>query len=232
MVHTKIEDARKAAGLRLKPLAEKAGLNYQALYQQLSRRSPVPFETVDAIATALNLPLEHFSAEPRSVQASLTLAQSIIASASQLISLNDERASGPDVATFWRRLSEVDFRADELGEIGAHIDLYESFDASDCIPTPLSFGRKSLARTQLELATPKDYFQRIPSFTEGIKKRSALVHARASQEDFQVSTEVINQTINGKVLAGCYLRAVARVQDRSGKNKTAVMTQYVKAFPA
>ncbi|MEM9968461.1 MAG: hypothetical protein AAF755_10200 [Pseudomonadota bacterium] len=193
---------------KLKPVANEAGVSYIKLYQQIRRGSPIPFETVEALAHTLNLPIEYFSV-------------------SSPTSHGIWFKSGPDIADFRRRLTEVDYQIDELGEIGAYIDVYDAFDTTHSVPIAEAFGRKSLARLELGLTSKQIYFDRLTSFDEGIRNRSTAAHQRANYIKFQIDEEEIDTLFEGKRVSGCYFRGLARGTDRLGAKKTAVFTQLV-----
>ncbi len=232
MLTDKIEKARLEAGVKLKPLADKAGVNYATLYNQITHNRPIPFETVDALADALGLPLEYFSSRPRQIDQSISIANRVLSAARALVAADDARASGPTAQDFWRRLYEVDFELDEIGAIGAHIDIYEPLDPSHDAPRPVAFGRKSLIRSELGICTPSDYYERMTQFDDGIKERSLQCHANALQHRFQTGTEVIFEQIDGQMVAGCYIRSVAQGRVRTGELRTAILTEYVTRLPA
>ncbi len=228
----KIEQFRLAANLSLKALTDGAGVEYATLYQQIRRGTEIPFSTVDAIASYLNLPLELFSTFPANQDASLAVARQVASSAQAMVANNDPRVTGPDIASFWRRLIEVDYRLDELGDMSAHIDIYDPLEATSLVAAPESFGRLSLARTVLKICTPEDYHRRVAKFSDDIRQRAMIRHARANTEQFHFASETISEVIDGVEVAGCYLTATARGTDRAGRPKTGLLTQYVTSFTA
>lgn len=223
----KIEAACELAGIKLKPLCELAGVKYGTLHQQITRQSKIPFETVDAISAALKLPLEHFSDHPREVNKRERLAGQMMAMLDTILKEDAVESQSPDAAQLWAKLRDGDFRLDNLGELLPHCDIYYPLDSCDSMPHPESFGKHSLSRKFLKFDTKSDYYKRIVKFDEGVRGRSMLAHKNLEAQPFSVASEMISESIDGKVLEGCYLRAIAKVADASGGARTLVFTQFM-----
>ena len=231
MLKDKIEFARVEADLKLSELCRAADVNYHTLSAQMRRGSPIPFDTVDAIAQTLDLPLDFFSSRPRHIDQSIEIANRIAQQAAKLVA-SSHTADRPDVATLWQKLSDANYSLSELGSLTDHIDLYDPLSAESCIPIPCAFGRKSLARDYLKINSTDQYHRRMASLSPDIKARAMRSHANANHQSFQVDPEIIREEIEGEFIYGCYLRATARVSDEKGTPKTAIMTQFVARFPA
>lgn len=223
----KIELACQKKGVKLKPLCSKANVNYSTLHQQLTRRSNIPFQTVDALAAALELPLEHFSSQPRTRDHRRALFREVIDLLEEYADPAPTKDTGPDTSELWQRLAQADYRLEALGDMLDHCDIYYPLAPEDAMPHPESFGRLSLSRKFLHFDKKSDYYQKVANFDPAMRERSMLAHKMVEQQPFSVASETISEVIDGKLVKGCYLRATAKVTDRSNQGRTLIFTQFV-----
>ena len=223
----KVEFACRDRGIKLKPLCAKANVSYGTLHQQLTRRSNIPFQTIDAIAAALDLPLDHFSDQPRAREHKSAVIREIIGILEDYVDPQPEAPSRPDTSALWARLNQTGFKLEGLGDLLEYCDIYYPLAPEDAMPHPESFGRLSLSREFLHFDRKRDYYQKVEGFDPKMRKRSMTAHQMVKEQPFSVASETISEVIDGNLIKGCYLRAAARVSDASNREKTLIFTQFV-----
>ncbi len=79
------------------------------------------------------------------------------------------------------------------------------------------------------MTSTTEYYKRIAKFDADLRRRSFTSHRDATEQQFNVSSENINEVIEGQKVSGCYLRATARVLDNRKRDRTLIFTQFVFA---
>lgn len=230
MVAKKIEKACRDHGITLKKLCDLSDLKYGTLHQQISRGSPIPFDSIDAISAALDLPLDYFSARNVASKNGLQIARQVLGSIEELIRDEESRRDRPDVAKFWDRLKNGNFQLEALGELLPFCDVYEPIGVTDRWANPVSFGDDSLSVKYLKFKDKEDYYHKLSEFSPEMVHRAAKCHLIARDQEFQITPEVVRETIEGRNVEGRYLRATARVLDERNRVRTVVLTQFVSSI--
>ncbi len=218
-----VEDLCKMSGWKLKPLCEAAGVKYSTLHQQISRRSSIPFEVIDAIAHTLGRPLTDFS-NYKETSISKQVAADRILDILQMIS-HEEGENNPKIDDFHKAVQSSGFSLQNLGEIKQYCDIYFPLDGEHTSPHPLKFGEKSPARTILGMSDSTTYYQRLSKMDDKLKAGARQDHERALTEDFFVTTVRIDEIIEGRRVSGLYMRAMARLKSPDSTPKTVLFTQ-------
>ena len=161
----------------LHALTKARGLPYHTVRKQLTEGRDLPFSYVDSLAAELGQPISDFSDQSGQTDNHLDAASKVRAVTKELGLLTPDEGR-PTIAEFWKRLQEVQFRADEIGEMSAYCDIYDRLGPETEIPVLESVGRLSHLVTYLKIGSQQQYLERVSQMDIGLRQRSKLRHVR------------------------------------------------------
>lgn len=196
------------------------GVNYKTLMAQFSRKSRIPYDTVDDLTLGLDLPHGYFSryspslsvtSEHDSAGLSVAAAQLMDAAmhTAHLEALRKQsQLSIMDVLNWLR---QTNWEVKSLGALKDRVDLFRVMTSGDRIPDPYQIGPNSLSTKEFELLD-EDHYRRLfseldPNFLDTVK----TARIAASSKEFVVEFVELRIEIGGREAAVNYWRLIAKV---------------------
>jgi transcriptional regulator with XRE-family HTH domain len=224
-----ILSACKSRGLSLAAVCKQAGLRYSTLHSQIHNHREIPFTSIDRLATALNLPLSHFSGN----QSPMTFepvpnANTLQVETARLLSdlVNKQVAA---MTSHGYQVS-IDDMLDWLiannnqlvncKELIDWVNLYLPTKPGDRIPTPYRIGSKSLSAKYFRILEVKTYTEVINCYDDKARQEIVQAHIDCADKPYLIMDKKIDTVSDGIRIRGTYRRLLAPVRDVDGKKLT------------
>ncbi|MDQ2094011.1 helix-turn-helix domain-containing protein [Rhodalgimonas zhirmunskyi] len=218
-------DACRRRDLSLAAACRAAGLKYSTLHAQISNDRAIPFESVDRIATALNIPVGYFSETRPSINILATpdatdeqrktaedTAEGLIIKVAQ--DLEPAMQISTDEILDWLITNEGRLINHEW--FLEHVDLFHIAKPGDPAPVPFRIGSKSLAARYLNLLDKNQYDNVVGTFDPGFVRKLVEAHLQAAQQRYMITDMIIDEVIDGRRVSGTYRRILAPVVTPDG----------------
>lgn len=224
-----ILNACKSRGLSLSAICKTAGLRYSTLHSQIHHNRKIPFSSVDKIAAALNLPLNHFSEmrppmsfEPvpsaNSLQIETARLLSDLVSRQVATMTNHGYQVSIDDMLDW--LTANNNRLINCKELIDWVNLYLPARPGDRIPTPYRIGPKSLSAKYFRILEVSTYSQVMNCYDEKTRQDIIRAHIECAGKPYLIMDRKIDTVSDGIRIRGTYRRLLAPITDINGKKLT------------
>jgi transcriptional regulator with XRE-family HTH domain len=222
--------------MTLSEVCAKAGVTYKTLHAQISNDRAIPFDTIDRVARALNVPMDYFSAHRPTISIQTSQKNSVLherAAAAYTAALRGEQIEmmrqgfgiGTDEVLNWLSVhGGVLTNFDALRE---KVDLFERVHADDDMLQPNHIGRESLATRFFRLENEDHYRRTVGGFDKQIIEEVMFAHIEASKHKYVITDLDIDVCVGRDRVAGSYRRIIAPVKDLHGKEYTLVHARLI-----
>ena len=221
--------ACKSRGQSLAAICKKAGLRYSTLHSQIHNRREIPFSTVDRIATALNLPLSHFSASPAPMSfepapnantlqiETARLLSELVNKQVAAMTNHGYHVSIDDMLDWLTANNNTLVNCKELID---WVNLYLPAKPGDLAPTPYRIGPKSLSAKYFRILEVETYMEVINSYDEATRQEIIKAHLDCADKPYTITDKKIDTVSDGIRIKGTYRRLLAPITDVDGKKLT------------
>lgn len=224
-----ILDACKMRGHSLFQLCAAAGLKYSTLHAQIRNGREIPFSTVERLANALALPIEHFASAPISIESShfqsstllgtkatRALADLVTEQVAAMSELN-YRISTDDVLDW---LAANDSRLVNHGWLIDKINLYYPAQPDDEIPRPYKIGEQSLSSRYFRMLSVDSYAAVMSKFDAASRREIIQAHLDVAGKKYLITDRKIDAISEEGRIHGTYRRLLAPVTTADGQRFT------------
>lgn len=236
----RLKRACEMRNLGIPQVCDLAGLKYKTLMAQISRKSKVPYETVDDICRALDLPHTYFSKHSPSlavsshrdiagVEAAAAHLVNEAMQAAHLQALRRKSQLSTDDVLEWYRRTGGDL--DCYDAIKDSVDLFHEMGAEDRIPDPYRIGRNSLSTRQFEIEDEDHYKARLNGFDPDLLEEIKRGRIEASRRNFIIEDVQISTKIGDREISIQYCRFIGRVVLPTGGALTMVHAMLLPQYP-
>lgn len=215
-----IEQIRAACPNRsLKATCALAGINYDTLYGQMRHGRPIPYSTVRLLSDVLQLPMSFFEAPTERLAVTADVKSTVRKATIENMILAGVQ---PSIDTMRDWIEQADFALAKIPWVLPLIDLFETLQKYQDIPTPYRIGEKSLSRVYFLLKDEEDYVKKVTTFSSEKKSRLRRSHFLAKSEICYSTTEFIDEEVDGVRVTGRYRRMMFRALCVDGVLRTGV----------
>ena len=225
----RILNACKARGTSLAAVCKKADLRYSTLHSQIHNGREIPFSTIDSLASALSLPLSHFSKDPAPMTFEpVQNAEALQVETARLLSdlVNKQVAAMTshgyqvtiDDMLDW--LTANNNRLVNCKELLEWVILYHPVKPGDSTPMPYRIGPKSLSARYFRILGVDSYMDVINNYDEATRKEIVAAHLECADKPYLIKDKKIDTVSDGIRIRGTYRRLLAPVTDVDGKRLT------------
>ncbi|UYV37563.1 hypothetical protein N4R57_00060 [Rhodobacteraceae bacterium D3-12] len=214
--------------LSLAAACKKADLRYSTLHAQIHNRREIPFSTIDRLATALALPISHFSQnaapftfepvdlfndeqiETARIMSDLVLKQTRPTKRSRQINIDD--------MLDW--LMANNSQLVNCKELIDWFNLFLPIKPGDTAPTPYRIGPKSLSAKFFSILSVESYNEIIQCYDEDTRRAIVQAHLDCADKPYLITDRKVDTVSKGIRVKGTYRRLLAPVTDTDGRKLT------------
>jgi transcriptional regulator with XRE-family HTH domain len=237
-LHDRIRALPKETGVVLKHACQSVGVSYGTLHAQLQNRRAIPFETVEKLAIAFNVPLTYFATargaftitnetdqQARDIGSSELLAN---VKAAEAKALEAGIVPGIDMVLDWLDREGGVLRNFEF--IRDKFDLFTPPNDDDAHLEPFALGKISPAAVYYDVSNEQEFRERLRKFPRKLTAELIASHLEVSRSTRYIIDDMdIEVPLERFRLSARYRRLIAPVQTEDGRRLNLVFARLIRA---